>query len=107
MVDRFAADLRAAFPVQRGWSRNVLQHHLATVLHRREGEAPSNVAAQLPAPDSDLEQSLVDRLQDTLTEFGHGTAFVGYTYDCLPAEERAALPDVDTLTSALGGDRDR
>ncbi|MEZ0163306.1 YhcG family protein [Kineococcus sp. LSe6-4] len=226
LLDRLdGTDLRtwyAAAAVQHGWSRNVLQHHLATELHRREGEAPSNFAAQLPAPDSDLaqqltrdpyvfehlaltrpkaerdlEQSLVDRLQDTLTEFGHGMAFVGrqvrfdvddsemvldlllfaveqcryvvvelkvgafspaytgqlgayvalvddrlrrperhaptvgillctrapkneavryaltssaaplavagYTYDRLPAEERAALPDVDTLTAALGG----
>ena len=95
-------DYYAASAVQYGWSRNVLEHHVATGLHRREGEAVSNFAAQLPAADSDLaqqltrdpyvfehlaltrpaaerevEQSLMDRLQETLTEFGHGMAFVG------------------------------
>jgi len=98
-------DLRtwyAGAALEYGWSRNVLHHHLATELHRREGEAASNFVTQLPALDSDLaqqltrdpyvfehlaltkpkaerelEQSLMDRLQETLTEFGHGMAFVG------------------------------
>lgn len=100
--DRSLRDWYAAAAVQYAWSRNVLEHHIATGLHRREGEAVSNFAAQLPAPDSDLaqqltrdpyvfehlaltkpaaerevEQSLMDRLQQTLTAFGHGMAFVG------------------------------
>lgn len=100
--DPIVRDWYAGGALQYGWSRNVLEHHLATDLHRREGEAPSNFAAQLLATDSDLaqqltrdpyvfehlaltkpkaereiEQSLMDRLQETLTEFGHGMAFVG------------------------------
>ena len=71
-------------------------------LHARSGVAPSNFATQLPAPDSELAQqltcdpyvfdhltlskrasekallqALMDRLQQTLTAFGHGMAFVG------------------------------
>ena len=85
-----------------GWSRQVLEHHIATGLHHRTGSAPSNFPAVLQAEDSDLaraivkdpyvfdfldltdraaerelEQALMDRLQDTLTELGRGFAFVG------------------------------
>ena len=92
----------AAKALEQAWSRNVLEHHIATRLHTRLGAAPSNFAAHLPPADSDLaqaltrdpyvfdhlsltdpvaerelEQSLVDRLQETLTAFGHGMAFVG------------------------------
>ncbi|WP_432571005.1 PDDEXK nuclease domain-containing protein [Kineococcus sp. SYSU DK005] len=92
----------AARALQHGWSRNVLEHHIATRLHQRTGAAPSNFAAHLPPIDSDLaqqltrdpyvfdhldatdrasekrlEQALMDRLQATLSAFGHGMAFVG------------------------------
>lgn len=92
----------AAQAVEHGWSRAVLEHQIASQLHRRVGAAPSNFADQLPPPDSDLaqqlvrdpyvfdhldltgrvaerdlEQALMDRLQATLLEFGHGMAFVG------------------------------
>lgn len=71
-------------------------------LHRTRGATPSNFHSHLPAPDSELaqqltrdpyifdhldltdraseralEQALMDRLQGTLTAFGHGMAFVG------------------------------
>ncbi|WP_438822145.1 PDDEXK nuclease domain-containing protein [Kineococcus terrestris] len=106
LLDRFDAhDLRewyAAGAAQQGWSRGVLEHQIATRLHTRLGAAPSNFSVHLPPADSDLaqaltrdpyvfdhlgftepvaerrlEQSLVDRLQETLTAFGHGMAFVG------------------------------
>ncbi|WP_432507473.1 PDDEXK nuclease domain-containing protein [Kineococcus arenarius] len=92
----------AAEAVEHGWSRNVLEHQVMSRLHARSGAAPSNFAAQLPASDSELaqqltrdpyvfdhlsltermsqkalEQALMDRLQQTLTAFGHGMAFVG------------------------------
>ncbi len=98
-------DLRewyAAKAVEQAWSLKVLQHQIATRLHTRIGAAPSNFAAHLPPADSDLaqaltrgpyvfdhlglsepvaerqlEQSLMDRLQGTLTAFGHGMSFVG------------------------------
>ncbi|WP_432524466.1 PDDEXK nuclease domain-containing protein [Kineococcus sp. SYSU DK006] len=92
----------ATASAEQSWSLKVLEHQIATRLHERLGAAPSNFSAHLPPPDSDLaqqltrdpyvfdhlgftepvaerelEQSLMDRLQDTLTAFGHGMAFVG------------------------------
>ncbi len=95
-------DWYAATANEYGWSRDVLVHQVETRLAVRVGSAPSNFAAALPAPDSELaqqlvrypyvfdhlalservaerelEQALMDRLQDTLLAFGHGMAFVG------------------------------
>jgi hypothetical protein len=39
--------------------RSVLTHQIASGLRGRIGAAPSNFAASLPAPDSDLAQQLV------------------------------------------------
>lgn len=88
--------------VEHGWSRNVLAHQIMSGLHRRIGAAPSNFTETLPAHDYDfaqqltrdpfvfdhlgltepvnerrLEQSMMDKLQATLTAFGHRMAFVG------------------------------
>lgn len=79
----------------------MLEHHIATDLRSRFGSGPSNFTEQLAPDDSDLarefvkdpyvfdfldladrqaerniEQALMDRLQDTLLEFGRGFAFV-------------------------------
>ncbi|MFC3690490.1 PDDEXK nuclease domain-containing protein [Aquipuribacter hungaricus] len=95
-------DWYAGQAVEHGWSRNVLEHQITSGLHARAGAAPSNFPARLAAPDSelaqqltrdpylfdhldlsaragerDLEQALMDRLQGTLSAFGHGMAFVG------------------------------
>jgi predicted nuclease of restriction endonuclease-like (RecB) superfamily len=76
-----------------GWSLSVLEPQIATRLRSRVGAAPSNFSGQLPAPDSQLaqtltkdpyvfdfldltesavereiEQALMDRLQDTLLD---------------------------------------
>lgn len=80
----------------------MLELQIAGRLRDRLAAAPSNFAGQLPAADSDLaqeltkdpyvfgfldlsersrerdvEQALMDRLQETLMEFGRGFAFVG------------------------------
>lgn len=85
-----------------GWSRQVLEHHIATGLHRRVGSAPSNFPDHLDPVDADqaqeivkdpyvfdfldlaersreraIETALTERLQDTLAELGPGFAFVG------------------------------
>lgn len=85
-----------------GWSRQVLEHHIATGLHRRVGSAPSNFLDHLDPVDADqaqeivkdpyvfdfldlaersreraIETALTERLQDTLAELGPGFAFVG------------------------------
>lgn len=85
-----------------GWTRDVLEAQIAWCTHARVGAAPSNFADRLPAVDAemmqqftkdpyvfdfldlsekkverDVEQALMDRLQDTLLEFGRGFSFVG------------------------------
>ncbi len=95
-------DWYAATANEYGWSRDVLVHQVETRLAVRVGSAPSNFAAALPAPDSELaqqlvrdpyvfdhlalservverelEQALMDRLQQTLLAFGHRMAFAG------------------------------
>jgi predicted nuclease of restriction endonuclease-like (RecB) superfamily len=92
----------AARAAAEGWSRAVLEHHVATGLRAALGAAPTNFAATLDPADSDLaqqlvkdpyvfehlgmvttrrerdvEQALMDRLQDTLLELGRGMALVG------------------------------
>lgn len=95
-------DWYAGQALEHGWSRSVLDHQIASGLHTRIGAAPSNFIESLPRPDSelaqqlvkdpyvfdhlaltaaarehDVEQGLMDKLQETLLEFGHGMAFVG------------------------------
>jgi len=106
LLDRLATreerDWYAAQAVENGWTRNVLEHHIKADLRSRLGAAPTNFAAALDAPDSelaqqlvkdpyvfehlgltarmaerDVERALMDRLQDTLLELGRGMAFVG------------------------------
>jgi len=92
----------AARAAAEGWSRNVLEHFIKVDLRHQVGSAPTNFAVALDAPDSVLaqelvkdpyvfehlayvdrveertiEQALMDRLQETLMEFGRGMAFVG------------------------------
>lgn len=95
--------MRAA--IANGWSRNVLQMQIQTAAHARAGQAASNFALRLPAPDSDLVQQalkdpylfdfltltepfrereleigLVAHLEKFLLELGQGFAFVGRQY---------------------------
>ena len=92
----------AAQAVENGWSRNVLDHHIATRLLERTGRAVTNFATTLTPADSDLaqqatrdpylfdfvgnadlrherdlEQSLVDHVSSFLLELGQGFAYVG------------------------------
>ena len=91
--------------VEHGWSRNVLMHQIDTDLYSRQGGALTNFQAVLPAPQSDLAQSLLkseynleflnlrekalerdlerallEHLQKFLLELGVGFAFVGSQY---------------------------
>jgi len=102
LSDRTERDWHAGKAVENSWSLPVLEHHIATGLHGRLGVAPSNFVDRLPAADSDLaqeitkdpyvfdflsmteraaerdlEQAMMNRLQQTLLEFGRGYAFVG------------------------------
>jgi predicted nuclease of restriction endonuclease-like (RecB) superfamily len=87
---------------EHGWSRNVLALQIDSRLHERQGRAPTNFAATLPTPQSDLaqqmtkdpyvfeflslsadarerdlERGLLAHLRDFLLELGVGFAFVG------------------------------
>lgn len=91
--------------IANGWSRNVLALQIESRLHDRLGKAPTNFAATLPAPQSDLagqllkdpynfdflslgqeaeereiEQALVQHIRRFLLELGIGFAFVGSQY---------------------------
>lgn len=79
MIERLARDLRAECPTVRrpeslqalreehgwhaaeatdhGWTLAVLEHQIATKLHRRVAAAPANFAQHLPS-ESDLAQQL-------------------------------------------------
>ncbi|HEY5342756.1 MAG TPA: PDDEXK nuclease domain-containing protein [Solirubrobacteraceae bacterium] len=88
--------------IEHGWSRKLLEHHIATRLHEREGRALTNFAQTLPAPESEmvqqivhedynleflgvtndvderrLERSLVAEIERFMIELGAGFAFVG------------------------------
>lgn len=88
-----------------GWSRNILALMIDARLHERQGQATTNFATHLPAPQSDfvqqtlkdpylfdfltleepfhereLESGLVRHLEKFLLELGQGFAFVGRQY---------------------------
>ena len=102
LSDQPTRDWYAAATVQHGWSRAVMLNQIKNQTHLRLGAAPSNFAERLPARDSELardlakdpfvfdflglsgpvaerelEQALMDRLQQTLSELGRGFCFVG------------------------------
>lgn len=92
----------AARAVEGGWSRASLEFEIKMDLKSRLGSAPSNFSTTLGAADSDLaqqvikdsyvfehldpgkqiaerdrERALMERIEQTLMEFGRGLAFVG------------------------------
>jgi predicted nuclease of restriction endonuclease-like (RecB) superfamily len=112
-------DWYARETVANGWSRAVLAFQIQSGLRERLGAAPSNFAATLPPPDSDLaqemtkdpyvfqhaglahgmaerdlEQALIDRIQDTLLELGRGIELAHqkalHAGAASPAEEQPA-----------------
>ena len=109
--------------VEEGWKRSVLEHFIKMDLHHQLGAAPTNFTEALESPDSELaqqlikdpyifehltyvdridersaEQALMDRLQDTLMEFGRGMAFVGRQVRLTVADEHG---DVDEFVIDL------
>ena len=91
--------------IENGWSRNVLTHQIESDLYSRQGSALTNFQDVLPAPQSDLAQSLLkseynleflnlrekslerdlerallEHMQKFLLELGVGFAFVGSQY---------------------------
>lgn len=95
----------AAKAVEHGWSRNVMVMQIETRLHERQGNAVTNFASRLPAPQSDLaqdtlkdpyifdflgladsaqerdvEKALIQHITRFLLELGAGFAFIGRQY---------------------------
>jgi predicted nuclease of restriction endonuclease-like (RecB) superfamily len=112
-------DWYVARALAEGWKREILGHFIKIGLRSQLGAAPTNFATVLATPDSELAQQLVkdpyrfehlgvveevseravekalmDRIQDTLMEFGRGMAFVGRQ---LRFEVTDAKGDVDEL----------
>jgi predicted nuclease of restriction endonuclease-like (RecB) superfamily len=73
--------------VQHTWSRAVLVEHLATRLHERDSEEPTNFAAALTRPDSDLAHQL--------TTDPHTMGFLGVDADFSAPPSPAAAPTDD------------
>jgi len=92
----------AALVQQHGWSRNVLVHQIESQVLQRQGQATTNFAQTLPAPQSelaqqtlkdpyifdflslgmaaherDIEKALTQHISQFLLELGAGFAFVG------------------------------
>ncbi|MEO1145917.1 MAG: PDDEXK nuclease domain-containing protein [Cyanobacteria bacterium J06638_22] len=91
--------------IENGWSRNTLELQIKSDLFSRQGEALTNFETTLPAPQSDLaqsllkseynleflelkekaherelEQALVNHMQRFLLELGVGFSFMGHQY---------------------------
>ncbi len=90
---------------EQGWTRSALEDWIESDLYSREGKAITNFSAKLPESQAkvaqeilrdpynfdflslragfherELEEGLVEQIQKTLIEFGHGFAFVGRQY---------------------------
>jgi predicted nuclease of restriction endonuclease-like (RecB) superfamily len=81
--------------VEHGWSRKVLEHHIATGRYEREGKALTNFSSTLPAPESDLVQQIVHE--------EYNFEFLGLAGDVHESQvERALIADVERFMLELG-----
>ncbi len=104
--------------IENGWSRNILELQLEQKLHLRQGAAPNNFKAALPAPHSefaqqtlkdpylfdfltlsekalerDVENQLVANITQFLLELGKGFAFLARQYP-LEVNQRSYVLDL-------------
>lgn len=105
LKDPVVRDWYADRAVGNKWKLQVLEHQIATGLHRRVGAAPNNLEARLPSDGAELaqnvakdplvldflgltteaeelaiEEAMTQRMSQTLAEFGRGFAFYGRQY---------------------------
>lgn len=81
--------------IEHGWSRDVLWHHISTALQQRSGNAVTNFAQRIPAPDSELAQQT---LKDPYL-----FDFLGRTKEALERDiEDAMTRNVTKLLMELG-----
>ncbi|MFH0920134.1 MAG: PDDEXK nuclease domain-containing protein [Fibrobacterota bacterium] len=102
--------------IENGWSLAVIEHHIETRLHERQGKAITNFSNTLPSPNSDLAQGLLKdpynfdfltlgedaherhleagllvHIREFLLELGQGFAFVGSQYPLKVGEQEFFL----------------
>jgi predicted nuclease of restriction endonuclease-like (RecB) superfamily len=81
--------------VEGGWSRKVLEHHIATGRYEREGKALTNFSRTLPAPESDLVQQIVHE--------DYNFEFLGLAGDVHEGRiERSLIADIESFMLELG-----
>nr|WP_159735988.1 PDDEXK nuclease domain-containing protein [Arthrobacter sp. 9V] len=105
LKDPEVRDWYAGMAIEQKWKLTVLEHQIATGLHRRIGAAPNNLEARLLADGAELaqnvakdplvldflgltseaeelaiEEAMTQRMTQTLAEFGRGFAFYGRQY---------------------------
>ena len=81
--------------VEYGWSRKVLERHIATGRYEREGKALTNFSSTLPAPESELVQQIVHE--------DYNFEFLGLAGDVREDRlERSLIADVESFMLELG-----
>jgi predicted nuclease of restriction endonuclease-like (RecB) superfamily len=100
LLDKFG-DNRAAQTwyaeraVAEGWSRRLLEHHVATRRYEREGAALSNFESTLPAAESKLVQQILQE--------DYSLQFLGLTGEAKEAElERSLVAEIERFMLELG-----
>jgi len=95
-LDNRAARLwYAQSAVQDGWSRKVLEHHIATGRYEREGKALTNFSRTLPAPESELVQQIVHE--------DYNFEFLGLAGEVHEGRiERSLVADIERFMLELG-----
>ncbi|MCX6147662.1 MAG: PDDEXK nuclease domain-containing protein [Candidatus Kapabacteria bacterium] len=98
--------------IQNNWSRSVLEYHIETKLHKRQGKAINNFELTLPkiesdlanqllkdpynfeflsmtydAKERDLENKLIEHITQFLLELGKGFAYLGKQYEIKVGEK--------------------
>lgn len=103
VTDPAARAWYAAATIEHGWSRDVLGLQMTSRLHERQGQAITNFARTLPAPQSDLAQAAT---RDPFTfDFLTLTARANEREvedKLLPKDLKGSLPTPAELESGLG-----
>jgi predicted nuclease of restriction endonuclease-like (RecB) superfamily len=93
--DRAARLWYAQSAIEDGWSRKVLEHHIATGRYEREGKALTNFSRTLPAPESELVQQIVHE--------DYNFEFLGLAGDVHEGRiERSLIADIESFMLELG-----
>ena len=93
--DRAARLWYAQSAVEDGWSRKLLEHHIATGRYEREGKVLTNFAKVLPASEGDLVQQIVHE--------DYNFEFLGLTEDVRERRlERSLVAEIERFMIELG-----